>query len=54
MGARRLHIPKTYAAKYNDKINKKIGRSPSSNRTYSGKGGSTSKYGGNKSKISRG
>ena len=53
MGLKRLTIPKTYAAKYSNAIKKKIGVNPSRNRTWSGKSGSTSKYGGNKSKVSK-
>lgn len=49
-----MKLPKRYQDKYNDALNKKFGTSKP--KTWSGKGGSTSRYGGNKltSKVKRG
>lgn len=48
-----MRIPKTYAAKYSNAMNKKNRVNPKGSNTFSGKGGSTSKFGGNKRKVSR-
>lgn len=44
----RKHVPKTYAAKFSNSIKKRIGTNRP--QSWSGKGGSTSKYGGNKTR----